>query len=34
MRVSGWLLFGLSWGMILFLTVFCFSKVFAKKELK
>ncbi len=34
MRGSGWFLLFISWGLILGLTVFCFLKVFSKKEIK
>lgn len=34
MSISGWAFLILSWGLILALTVFCFIKVFSKKELK
>jgi len=34
MKLGGWILLLLSWGMIVGLAIFCFTKVFAKKELK
>jgi len=34
MKIEGWLFIIFSWGIILGLTVFCFKKVFSKKELK
>jgi hypothetical protein len=34
MRPGGWVFLILSWGIILGLTIFCFFKVFSKKELK
>jgi len=34
MSFGGWLFLILSWGIILWLAVFCFIKVFSKKELK
>jgi len=34
MKLSGWVFIILSWGMILVLTVYCFGRVFSKKELK
>jgi glycerol uptake facilitator-like aquaporin len=34
MNFGGWLFITLSWGFILGLSVFCFLKVFSKKELK
>jgi len=34
MKISGWVFLIFSWGIILGLTVFCFKKVFSKKELK
>jgi len=34
MTIGGWILFIFSWGMILGVSIFCFKKVFAKKELK
>jgi len=34
MKESGWLFLILSWGVILGLTVFCFAKVFSKKDVK
>jgi hypothetical protein len=33
MTWAGWLFLILSWGFILWLTVFCFAKVFSKKRL-
>ncbi len=33
MNPSGWMLLLFSWGLILGLSVFCFLKVFARKEL-
>jgi len=33
MNPYGWMLFLFSWGLILGLTIFCFVKVFARKEL-
>jgi hypothetical protein len=33
MSVSAWVFLILSWGFILGLTVFCFAKVFSKKEM-
>jgi len=34
MKLAGWIFLVFSWGMILTLTVFCFIRVFSKKELK
>jgi len=34
MSITGWIFLIFSWGMILGLTIFCFIKVFLKKELK
>lgn len=34
MRNEGWVFLFISWGFILGLTVFCFLKVFSRKELK
>ncbi len=34
MKIGGWVFIVLSWGIILGLTVFCFIKVFVRKELK
>ena len=34
MKTGGWIFLIFSWGIILWLTVFCFIKVFSKKELK
>ncbi len=34
MNSSGWLFLIISWGIIIGLVIFCFAKVFAKKELK
>jgi hypothetical protein len=34
MTIGGWILVIFSWGMILGISIFCFIKVFAKKELK
>lgn len=34
MNVRGWMLLIVSWGCILSLVVFCFTRVFAKKEIK
>jgi len=34
MTKFGWLFLVCSWGFILGLVVFCFSKVFAKKEIR
>lgn len=34
MKFSGWLFLILSWGSIIGLAVFCFYKVFSKKEVK
>jgi glycerol uptake facilitator-like aquaporin len=34
MTLAGWVFLGLSWGFIIVLSVFCFYKVFSKKELK
>jgi len=34
MKLSGWLFIIFSWGIILALIIFCFIKVFTKKELK
>jgi hypothetical protein len=34
MTIGGWILVILFWGMILGVSIFCFKKVFAKKELK
>jgi len=34
MKTEGWILLLISWGFILGLAVFCFIKVFSKKELK
>ncbi len=33
MRPGGWILLIFAWGMILSITVFCFRKILAKKEL-
>jgi hypothetical protein len=33
MSASAWIFLILSWGSILGLTVFCFAKVFSKKEM-
>jgi hypothetical protein len=34
MSIGGWLFFIFSWFFIIGLTIFCFYKVFSKKELK
>ena len=34
MKLGGWIFLICSWGLILGLTVFCFVKVFSKKETK
>ncbi len=34
MKIEGWVLLFLSWGLIISLAAFCFIKVFSKKELK
>lgn len=34
MTLEGWVFLIISWGIILGLTIFCFVKVFSKKELK
>lgn len=34
MKMGGWIFLVSSWGIILGLTIFCFIKVFSKKELK
>ena len=34
MKILGWIFLIISWGIILGLTIFCFVKVFSKKELK
>jgi len=34
MTLGGWILLIFSWGAILTLAVFCFVKVFSRKELK
>ena len=34
MRFDGWLFLIISWGVIFGLTIFCFIKIFSKKELK
>lgn len=34
MRIDGWVFLIISWGIILVMAVFCFVKVFSKKELK
>lgn len=34
MKIGGWILLVLSWGMIVGLSIFCFKKVFSKKVLK
>jgi len=34
MNISGWIFLIVSWGLILGFTVFCFVKVFSKKEIK
>jgi len=34
MRIDGWVFLIISWGIILGMAVFCFVKVFLKKELK
>jgi len=34
MKMTGWIFFILSWGFIWGLAVFCFSRIFSKKELK
>jgi len=33
MRIGGWIFLIISWGLILGLTIFCFTKVFSRKEL-
>lgn len=33
MRPGGWIFLLFAWGIILSITVFCFMKIFAKKEL-
>ena len=32
MTLSGWIFFALSWAFIIALNIFCFTKVFGKKE--
>jgi len=34
MKTAGWIFFVLSWCCILGLALFCFSKIFSKKEMK
>jgi len=34
MKILGWIFLIISWGALLGLTIFCFVKVFSKKELK
>ena len=34
MNYGGWILLILSWGFIIGLTIFCFVKVFSKKDLR
>jgi len=34
MKISGWIILLLSWGFILGLAVFCFKKIFSKKEMR
>ncbi len=34
MTLAGWIFFGLSWAAILGLGVFCFTKIFFKKEIR
>ena len=34
MKLAGWIFLVFSWGIISGLTIFCFIKVFSKKELK
>jgi len=34
MTVSGWILLIGLWGIILWLAIFCFKRIFVKKELK
>lgn len=34
MKTSGWIFLSISWGLIISLAVFCFTKVFTKKNLK
>lgn len=32
MNLGGWIIIGFSWGIIIGLSVFCFARVFSKKE--
>ncbi|GEM_PF-2439217 len=32
MRIDGWMLMALAWGIILSITLFCFKRIIAKKE--
>jgi hypothetical protein len=34
MTIGGWILVTISWGMIIGVSIFCFKKVFVKKQLK
>jgi len=34
MKIGGWILITVSWGIILSLAIFCFIKIFSRKELK
>ncbi len=34
MTIGGWIFLSISWGIILSLAIFCFIKVFSKKEIK
>jgi len=34
MSTAGWVFLVLSWGLILTLAIFCFTKILSKKELK
>ena len=34
MKLAGWLFMIASWGMIISLLIFCFIRVFSKKEIK
>jgi len=32
MRTTGWIFFAISWGFLIVLNVYCFTKVFSKKR--
>lgn len=34
MKLSGWIFMAFSWGLIISLAFFCFSRILGKKELK